>query len=246
MALTVTARGTGANNSAGTSYAFSPASNFTIGTTAIIFIAVDNAGSGGNTSNITSVTDSASNTWTQRQSHFNDPGAANAGVHYKCYTTDQAGGTLTTSSTITINLSPSTTNKAYTLWEIANTVGVVTLVSDGTKTRSEGSTTASPTITATNVAANDVVFGTIAREGNSTGTADSDTTRGNWSTAQTSGIGATGDTGLSIFTQNKIVTSLGNQTYNPTFAGNADNSENLTVFTEVVVSSSIIKNRMID
>src|SRR3990167_3374082 len=124
MALTVINRGSGANKNAGTSYAFSPASNFAASSLAVLVIACDNAGTNG-ADPITGVTDDGGNTWTQRQAALNDPGAASAGAVCHIWTAPVVS--LTTSVVITVAFgSVSVTAKAYTLTQIGPAASYVT------------------------------------------------------------------------------------------------------------------------
>ena len=69
--LTVTARGTGGNNSAGSPLTVTPASNLAAGSTAVLCLAADNANAG--RPNVpASIVDSAGNTWF-RKAHLGGP-----------------------------------------------------------------------------------------------------------------------------------------------------------------------------
>src|SRR5688572_4621868 len=103
MALTGTDRGVGGNNASSTSIACVPTSTLAAGSTGVLCVAGDNAGSGGATSIWpTSFTDSVGNLWTRRQNPIYDPGAANAGVDTACYTAPIVTQ-LTSSNNATIN-----------------------------------------------------------------------------------------------------------------------------------------------
>src|SRR5678815_994066 len=96
----------------------SPASNFAAGATAVLCVAADNSSSGGATNDFTTVTDTLGNTWTKQQAPVFDNGAASAGVQGAIYTTQQNGGTLTTSTTITVSFGSSPVAKTWTLTEV--------------------------------------------------------------------------------------------------------------------------------
>ncbi len=109
MAITVTDRGTGANNSAGTSLVVTPGSNMASGSTGILTLAMDNAsGAGGNLS-ATSYTDSVGNVWYVRNQGVGSTANANA---EGAVLSARLVTAFTTSDSVTINFSTSTTAKA--------------------------------------------------------------------------------------------------------------------------------------
>lgn len=215
MALTSTNRGSGARNTGGEStYDISPASTIAAGSFAVLCLSVDNAAAGG-TNPISSVTDSVGNTWEAINGRTRTSGAANDGVSTQMYTSTLATQ-ITTSDTITVNFSTTTVARSYTLTEVgSDNGGTVKIVRRSTASGAGASTSPSGTTTEM-VYTGDMLFSVMGAEhGNGTITPDSDTTNGEWSTAQTANVGTT-TSGIEICTQNKIVTAIGDQTYNCT------------------------------
>lgn len=217
MALTGTNRGVSGNNTAATSLAIVPASNFTAGALAILCVSYDNSGASG-ADPFTTITDTVGNTWTSRINRLNDPGAASAGAALRIFTSKIT--TLTTANTITVSFSASTTAKAWTLTEVTAGAGFVPVYSSGNST---AQTTATPTITSTSIPLGGLILGVAGGEGNGTTTGDADTTNGTWSTQQETGFGTTTG-GIEITSQFKVVTAAATQTYNPTFSASTDNN----------------------
>lgn len=212
MALTITAAGTGNSTTSSATLAFDCGASFAVGDMVVVCVSADNNGSGGATS-LSSVTDAQGNTYTQRVNNTQDPGAAAAGQTLGIYTAIVTTALVTTDD-ITVNFSPNTAAKAALVWKVvAGATEFPKFVAAG----STAAATASPTTGAVSVNSGDVIIGALARESNSTVTADADTTNGNWST-QVSVAGNTGTNATSsqITSQWKVVTATGNQTYNPT------------------------------
>jgi hypothetical protein len=212
-ALTVTARGTGGNNTGATTLVVTPASNLAAGSAGVLVVALDNAGSGGASPTTgASETDSVGNVWTRRANPIYDPGAASAGVEVAFFTATLTTA-LTTSNSLTLNFANTVTAKAWALWEVAPGAGKI--VSYVTGAAGTGSATGTPTVTTGSITNGDVVIGGGGAESANTWTGDSDTTNGNWSTQQANGFG-TGTSGMSVTSQAKVVTADATQTYNPT------------------------------
>jgi hypothetical protein len=244
VALTVTSRGSGARNTGSEStYALSPASNFTAGAMAVLCVAYDNSGSSG-ADPYSSIADSHGNTWTPRINSLIDPGAANAGQALRIFTCAQNVTTLTTGSTITVTFSAVTVSRSYTLYEIKGSVGTPTYVTGGQETAA----TATPTITTGSITNGYAVIAAIGREGNGTRTSDGDTTNGTWSNAQNNGVGSTTG-GSEIISESKVVSATATQTYNPTFGGTSrDGCEAYIVIREAEDHTSTItlKDKALD
>lgn len=212
MSLTATNRGTGNHNTGATSVACSPTSNFTAGKMAVLFIAYDNAGSGG-ADPFSSIIDSVGNTWTSRQAILFDPGAASAGIAGRIFTCPQDIGQITTGTTVTVSFGAvSVVAKAWTFIEVNASVGIATFRTGGTGT---GGNQASPNVVTASVTSGECAICGVVSETNNALTGDSDTTNGSWSTAQTTSAGS-GATGVSIITQQKVVTGTGTQSYTAT------------------------------
>lgn len=216
MALSRTGRGTGGNNTTGTSHTVVPGSNMTPGTLGVLCIALDNAGSAGSTAAAPAVpiTDSAGNVWTRRVDGIFDNGAASAGVEVAIYTAALGYG-LTTSQNLVLSwiAGVSVVAKAWTLDEWSAAAGKIPAFNQsGAGT---GATTGTPTITTASITSGNAVIGVGGVESADTWAGDADTSNGSWSTHQHTGFG-TGTSGMSVTSQAKVVTGTATQTYNPT------------------------------
>jgi len=221
MALTRTSRGP-ATNTLGTGFTirFNSASNFTAGTMAVI--CMRNYGSGGGL--ITDISDSLGNTWTQ----------AGGGVEF--WYTNMNGGTITTSTNINFTMDASAEYAGVAaLYEIAGSVGTPTY---STSAFANGTGT-SATITTSSIINGDVVIG-FTNGDMSAITADSDTTNGTWSSAQTTTDTESVDSiTIRISSQSKVVTATATQTYNTSWTGSIGYGIRWASFTEVIASSSL-------
>lgn len=220
MALSATARGTATDTNLNSSWSFNPASNFSAASSwGVLVISVDNANTNGTAHSTFTITDSLGNTWTRRISPLFDPGNANQGVEGAIFTTPQDGGTIQTSTNITITLGTNTTVECVALWEVT-TSGTISYVTGGVNA---GAATASPTVTTGSITSGDMVIGGLFNERGTdqTVTGDSDTSNGNWSSQQTTEAGTTTG-GQTVSTQWKTVTGTATQTYNPTLGVNSD------------------------
>lgn len=207
MALTGIDRGTGGNTTASTLLSIVPAQNFAAGSMAILMLAYDNAGTQG-ADPFLGISDTSSNSWTNRQTPTNDPGAASAGVSFRLITCTV--GTLGTGTTIAITFNTSVTAKAWTLTEVTAASGFAPSHVQGSS--NTGSNTSAQITTGTLTSGNLFVAGT-GSEGSSTMTGDSDTVNGTWSTQQTTVFGTT-TSGVHVSSQYKLLTASGAQTYN--------------------------------
>jgi hypothetical protein len=218
MALVGSNIGTGGNNTAATTIAIVPNSNFTSGSLAVLALAYDNSGGGGSDP-YSSITDNAGNTWTSRLNNLNDPGAASAGSTLRIFTSRI--NTLTTSNTITVTFGSSTTAKSWTLTQFTSDITNSFADFSSIGNTFTGSST-TPTTTQILVTSGQAVFGAMANEGNATVTADSDVSFGTWSTQQTIANG-TGTSGMQVASQFKIVNSSGlMDPYNLTLSATGD------------------------
>ncbi len=221
MAITGTDRGSGNSNASATTFTLSPASNFAAGSWAVLVVAADNSSSGGAIHEITSVTDTHGNVWTPRIAPLFDNGGVSAGVQGAIFTTPMAAGTLTTGSTITVNITTASTAEAWTLMEIVPTAGkVISYVTGAVNT---GAATNAPTVTTSSITSGNMVIGALFNEYGTaqTVTGDGDSTNGSWSAQQTNEIGTTA-AGMTVSSQRKIVTSTATQTFNPTLGTSSD------------------------
>jgi hypothetical protein len=196
------------------------------GSIGVMCIALDNAGTNGNTTTLPStISDSKSNTWTQRQQGFNDPGSAAAGVESAIYTsvltTSLVVGDTFTITYVGINVSA----KAIVVWEFAPTgAGSMSYVTGGSPAAVSG-TSIAVTTTPTTIASGDYIIGMVGAEGSGsvpfTFTEDTDTTNGTWKKA---GIvsGGTGGGAMHTITQYKKVTATATQSYDVTVSQTVD------------------------
>ena len=216
MALTVSQAGTATSTTSSSTLVITPTVSFNEYDVILVLVAADNSGTFGAIS-ISSVEDSQSNTYTLVRSSAQQGQSVNnlaTAAIYRCLTKNA----LSTSDSITVNFSPNTPAKAAVVWKVASASGyravqqsqnVVSPTSDGTSlSRSSGT-----------MNANDAVFMLLGLEHNGSVTGDSDTTRGTWS----AGYSAIADTGtattsMQAFSQHKIVTSTGTQTWDVSFS----------------------------
>lgn len=213
MALTISQ--VGSNNSTASSATLAVTSvTAAVGDWLVVMVAADNAGTSGAAS-LTSVTDSAGNSYTMTRSTY-DPGAASAGATFGLFrariTAILTGGT----DTITANFSPNTTAKAMVIYKVvpgANEVVAFDRVG-------AGYTGTTKSITAAAVTRGYTIFAGMAVETNAAVTADTDTTSGSWSSQYTA-VGNTGVSGTSmrVCGQYKTVIATGNQTFNTATSG---------------------------
>jgi hypothetical protein len=221
MAITGTDRGAAAISTNATTGTFSPASNFAAGSWAVCCIGLNNSNTNGIAYSIFTVTDSLGNTWTKRISPLNDPALANAGVEAAIFTTSMDGGTLTTGTTITITTNVATVARVVTLMEViptgGSTIGYVTGASST-------ATSATPSIITGSITSGNMVVAAFFVEFGSDLiiTQDADTTNGSWSAQQSTTVGGSLLTGLSMASQRKVVTATATQTYNPTLSSSED------------------------
>lgn len=209
MALTVSNAGSGSSGTSTATLAFNSGATWSQGDMVVVCIATDNNGTNGATS-LSSVTDAKSHTYTQRTAILNDPGAAAAGVECAIYTATVGAAGMATTDQITINFSPNTTCKLAYVYKVSGSTGTPTFASAET-----GWTGRTNSVTVTTASVPDTYCLVMARahEYNQTGTGDSDTTNGNWSTLRAAGVGGTFESGMSLRTQTKVVTATGTQAW---------------------------------
>jgi hypothetical protein len=204
-----------------------------VGTVLVLGVAADNAGTSGAASLSSTVTDSAGNTWINRSLITQTAGVVSDGTTLGIWTC-MVGAALV-AGTVTISFSPNTTAKAAVLQKVTPAAGEMVLVASvGAGSHGNGTTWAAPTVS---VAAGDTIFGFVAVEGITAGTADSDTTNGSWSAAYTS-FASTGTVGTSqsVGTQHKTVTAAGNQTFDETGGSTRDYAINHIVLSPLTAT----------
>jgi hypothetical protein len=188
---------------------------------AVLVVSADNSDTNGTAHSTFTCTDSHGNTWTRRFSLVLDPAGASAGCEGAVFTTDQAAGTLTTGSTITVTFDAASTAECWSLMEITPTAGyAITYVTNG---NSGAFTNTTPTVDTGSITSGNMVIGCLFNEQGTgqTVTEDGDTSNGTWSTQQTAEIGSAA-TGMTVSTQRKAVTGTATQTYNPTLGASSD------------------------
>lgn len=238
MAITATVRYSNGGTSSETAFTFSPASDFTVGTFAVLFVAADNSATNGASNNIDSVTDSLGNTWTKYQSPLYDPGSANQGIQGAVFTTDMYAGVITTSTVISVNFGQATVAKVAALYEVTPDTGYRIVYS------SSGNSSAATNVvfseTTGSITVNNIVICAYFIEGNySLNPEDSDTTRGNWSARTSPGVGS-GTSGVKLSTQYKVVTDTGTQTFDVSVATSCDAIGSWIQLSEVPASAGLI------
>lgn len=217
MALAGAGRGSGVDTTTATSFGFAPGSNLSNVALAVLFVAADNAASGGGAFATYSASDTKGNTWTRRQTPLYDPAGASAGIAGAIFTCPQDKGALLTTDTITISFG--TDSPAIKAWALMEVTGITTptYVTGNVNT---GAGTATPTVTTGSITSGDMVLGGVFAENTASAaspwwTGDADVSNGSWSTILTAGSGSS-TSGVSVGAQRKIVTGTATQTFNPT------------------------------
>lgn len=205
-----------------------------------VVVSAENNGTNGAAS-LTSVSDSAGNTYTNRGIINYDPGAARAGATLGFFTSLVTNAI--TDGTVTVNFSPNTVYKSAVVYKLDPSTGkvpTVRVVGSGL-TGNEGSTAVS--LTTSSLTTNDIVYCAAAFEQLSgfNINSDTDTTRGSWNTVDETedgfGVSWFGVFGspyqMVLIPQYKQVTSSGTQTWDISISGdNPDFAANYIVFYE--------------
>jgi len=229
VALSITQAGTGNSTTSGTTFSVTPTVSFAVNDTVVVCSAHDNLFSGA--PYISSVTDSQGNTYSLAAGNKTQggSGADRATVAiYRCNVTTA----LSTSDTITITFSGSLAAKAVVLYKIS--------AASNKKASLRLAAAATPLPSTTNFSGGsptmvngEALIRALAIEDSQTVTGDSDTTRGSWSAAYSAtALGASATASMQIFTQTKIVTANGTQTWDVTFTS-ADTATAYGIFEEV-------------
>ena len=138
--------GSANDKTAGTSIVLNPSATLNSGNVGVCSVAADNDGDG-TANDVTSITDSGSNTWVEALEIERDPGAGAAGASAAIYYTVATSDVTLTTGNITANFAGSPAASAITCWEFSITGGnVVSLVGTGSATGS-GTACTSYTIT---------------------------------------------------------------------------------------------------
>jgi hypothetical protein len=234
MALTITDAGNGTDTASSASLSTGATITASVGDWLVALIAADNAEASGGSS-LTSVTDSAGNTYTQRANVTQDPGVANAGTTLGIFTAPVTSAL--SSGAVTANFSPNTASKGIQVYRVQPGGGeaVQFVAADAVGSVGLTSTHSAATVSVTN---GDTIFGGAAIETNLAITGDSDTTNGNWSSIITMVANTgTGNSSQSCSSQFKTVNATGNQDWAATTAGNVDSARSYLVIGPVVVAT---------
>jgi len=210
VALTATARGTGAA-AAATTINITPATNIAAGSLAVVTLAYDNSASGGSDPYSSISGGPSGGTATLRQSRLYDPGTPSQGLVVRTWTITCPSG-WNNGTNFTVSLSSSAVH-AWAICEIVPGSGYEAGYSNGAI--NTGSASSAPTITSASLTSGDCIVGFGGAEYSNTWVGDSDTSNGSWSSAQTAGYGTT-TAGQSVIHQCKVVTGTATQTFNPT------------------------------
>jgi hypothetical protein len=209
-ALTGTDRGTGANTTTEASTTIQPSGTLAAHSSGVLCLALDNANAV-TLNTPTSITDSVGNVWYRRTALSNS--GANTAVESAIYSARIVTPLTSSDSIVVTYTAVSVTAKAWTITEVVPSSGNYVLFSQANT--GVQSATGAPTINTQQVTLGQMVVAMGAAESADTWAGDADTTNGTWSTQQHNGAG-TGAAGMSISSQNKVVTASAIQTYNPT------------------------------
>lgn len=200
--------GSGSHATSSTSFTLSPSFNFDAGASwAVLFVAIDNANTGGAAHSSFTVTDTLGNTWTRLQSPLYDPAGASEGVEGAIFYTKQDGGTLLSSSTITVTVGTAAAAKAWSLYQVYSPLGdgYIELGSSGSGTGANGRNPSLESGTVEKSAAGGVViFGAFVELGSGeigTAVGNSTTTDKVWSSVVQAGTAGSSGAGMSVITQ---------------------------------------------
>lgn len=215
MALTVSQAGTANSTSSSSSLAITPTTSFAVNDGVLICVASDVSSLG--SAVFGTATDTQSNTYTRlysgRPTGINNAEPSSA-IYFAVVTS-----ALSTSDTITVNFTASITAKAAVVRKITAASGYKPSNTGGaTANGNQNTFYTSRTISFPTQSAGALIVCVGAVKNNGSVTGDSDTTRGTWA----AGIQETADTGTSTsseicFSQTKIVTSSGTQSWDITF-----------------------------
>jgi hypothetical protein len=245
MALTVTSRGTGTDNTGATTLVPGGRSGtMAANSLGVLCMALDNAGASGSTLIAPdSWTDAKSNVWTLRANALFDNGAASAGIEMAIYTAPIVTQLLTTDAgTMTWKTGVSPVAKAWTWYEVIPSNGIAPAFLD--KATIAGATAANASVgTTVNVNVGDATIAGYFSENVAAVTGDSDGTNGNWVGAagtngsiDTATVGTT-TSGVRIATAKKVQTTAASaQTWDCTVSSQ-DRIAGLIMVREVVTQT---------
>ncbi|MGE3875492.1 MAG: hypothetical protein AB7F74_21270 [Parvibaculaceae bacterium] len=231
MALTVTSHAGGGGTGSAASLAINSVTA-AVGSTLVVLVGADNNGTSG-ASSISSVTDSAGNSYAQQAIVNQDPGAAAAGATLGVFTAKIA--TALSGGTVTVNFSPNTAGRSAEIIRAVPDAGFQAQIAAVDTTGSTGSVTSHSAATVS-VTSGNTIIGAAAIETNATVTGDSDTTNGNWSTVVTrSSNSGTDATSMCVSSQFKTVSSTGNQSWACTTGSAKDSARSYIIIRQVPI-----------
>lgn len=238
MALTITDAGNGTSTSSSASVATGATVTAVAGDWLLAIVSADNNGTSG-ASSISSVTDSAGNTWNLRATiNFSPGGVAADGATLGVYLCEGVTNALS-SGTVTANFSPNTTAKAIEVYRVQPGSGeaVQFVACDATGNTGNTATHDAPTVSVNN---GDTIFGLASIEQVGMPTGDSDTTDGSWSTliGRVANVGGVAATSMVNASQYKTVTGTGNQSWACTTAAARDSARTYLILGPVAASAS--------
>ncbi len=242
MALTISDLGNGVSAVAGTTLATGATITASVGDALLVIVGASNDGTtpSAGASSISGVVDSDGvNTYDAKATINYDPGAAGAGATLAFYLCIVAAAL--SSDTITVNFSPSTSERSVQVYKIVPSAGksISTIAVDGTGVTGNFTTYAA---TGVSVTSGDAIFGAAAIETDDAVTGDSDTTNGSWSAVLTrlADGGADAST-MSCVSQYKITTGTGTQNWAATTATGRDSAISYIIIGEISNSGTLSK-----
>jgi hypothetical protein len=236
MALTISQAGSATSTTSSSTLVVTPTVSFSANDGVLVCIAADNSTAQGGLP-FSSVTDSQSNTYTLVRSVKQQGASQNnlaCGAIYFCVVQNA----LSVSDSITVNLLNNTTAKAAVTFKIGAAANKKpSQISDNVFSPT-GDASSSSRSTTTMTSGDALVF-LLAIENNGVVTGDSDTTRGSWSSAYVANADSgTALTSMQAFSQYKIVTGNGTQTWDTTFPSSSSFATAYATFREVAALST--------
>ena len=245
MALTVALANSGTQNGTGTTIDVALNIAFAAGDILVAIVACDNGGSNGAIS-LSSTSTLSGETVTNRRNNNHDPGSTRAGDTLGIWTSVMATS-KTGSETIRFTKA-SADYIGVVLWKVSSNgaSGRAAYASVGGSSGADAATTSTTTGT---LAVGYAVIGGTAYEGNTTITADTDSSNGSWS-AQTVALANSGTTATSmaVASQYKVTTTAAaTQTYNTAFTSSSCQAGYVTFredFYPATTSISVTTNKV--
>jgi hypothetical protein len=236
MALTISEAGSATSNTSSSTLVVTPTVSFSANDGVVVCIAADNSTAQGGLP-FSSVTDSQSNTYTLVRSVKQQGASQNnlaCGAIYFCVVQNA----LSVSDSITVNFLNNTTAKAAVTFKIGAAANKKpSQISDNVFSPTGDASSSSRSTTT--MTSGDALVYFLAIENNGVVTGDSDTTRGSWSSAYVANADSgTALTSMQAFSQYKIVTGNGTQTWDTTFPSSSSFATAYATFREVAALST--------